>query len=702
MRLRTFFWANAICACSLFASEKMEIVAKFVEHKNDIVTATGGASAYGQGYYIKADKIIYYKNNDRIEAIGNVFALKDSTVYAVCDNVEFNLNDKTAHFDKFFLQNQSDDIWVSSKDADLKKRHYDLNKSITSSCAPDNPQWHISYDKGRYDSDDKSMTLSNATFYVGETPILYSPYFSFSLDKTRRSGLLTPQVGYKANEGLIYGQPFYFAPSPDSKWDSELTPQLRTIRGAGIYETLRFKDSQYSMGMLSLGYFKDSKSFQNQYNLKYSSHLGYSALYERLKIFADTTKGEQDGFYANLNYLNDIDYKNLQEISNNQNVQNLDRITTSKINYYYQKENNYFGTYLRYYIDTSKTSNDDTLQQLPKLQYHRYLDSVYSDKVLYGGDVKVTRYDRKYGLGATQYEGYMPVSLSLSFFDDLLGVGITENIYTNKVSFSKNTSTSFDDYYYTSNTHKLKLFTTLLKPYESFYHTLDFESIYTKPAFKSEKNYPGTTNDLARQVVSSQEIENNSFKLVQFFYDLKGSQILMHRLAQTVYADASRVEYKYSDMENEVTIKLAEGVSLSTDIFYSHKQEKISSAVTSITAQSDDGKLTFSQTYKNANTNGFLDKADYLSLNFERNFGYTYYGFGGYDYDYKLKDVRSWTAGMGMKSKCMNYKLSLKKETTPILTSTTSSSIKNYVVYFSINFVPIGGINQVYSVKTIQ
>jgi LPS-assembly protein len=702
MRLKTLLALNAICVFSLFASEKMEIVAKFVEHKDDIVTATGGASAYGQGYFIKADKIIYYKNNDRIEAMGNIFALKDSAVYAVCDSAEFNLGDKTAHFDKFFLQNQSDDIWASSKEANLKKRQYDLNNSITSSCAPENPQWRIVYDSGRYDSEDKSMTLSNATFYVGETPLFYTPYFSFSVDRSRRSGLLRPAVGYKANEGLIYGQPFYFVSSPGSNWDNELTPQIRTIRGAGIYETLRFKDSQYSSGTLGLGYFKDNKSFQNEYNLKYSSHLGYSAQYERLKVLTDGTNGDQDGFYADLNYLNDIDYKNLQEINNNQSIQNLDRITTSKINYYYQKENNYFGTYLRYYIDTSKTSNDDTLQQLPKLQYHRYLDSAYSDRILYGGDMKVARYDRKLGLGATQYEGYLPVSLNLSFFDDLLGVGITENIYTNKVSFSRNTAITPDDYHYASNTHKLKLFTSLLKPYENFYHTIDFESVYTKPGFKSEKNYPGTTNDLARQVVSSQEVENNSFKLAQFFYDLKGSQILMHRLAQTVYADSSRVEYKYADMENEVTLRLAQGISLSSDVFYSHKQDQISSAITSITAEGDEGKLTFSQTYKNSTANDFVNKANYLSLNFEKNFGHTYYGFGGYDYDYELKDVRSWTAGIGMKNKCMNYKLSLKKETTPILTSTTSSSIKNYAVYFSINFVPIGGINQIFSVKTAQ
>jgi len=702
MRLRSLILAQLLSSCAVFAQEKMEIIAQHVEHKDDIVTATGSASAYGQGYYIKADKIIYYKNKDRIEAIGNVFALKDSAVYTVCDSVTFQLTDKTAHFDKFFLQNQTDDIWVSSKNADLKKRYYDINKAITSSCAPENPQWRIMYDHGQYDSEDKSMTLSNATFYVGETPLFYTPYFSFSVDKTRRSGLLKPEIGYKANEGLIYGQPFYYVPSPNSTWDSEFIPQIRTIRGVGAYETLRFMDSPYSRGMFSLGYFKDNKGFQNDYSLKYSSHFGYSLLYERVKILADASKGEQDGFYADLNYLNDIDYKNLQEINKNQNLQNLDRITTSKANYYYQKKDNYLGAYLRYYIDTSKTSNDSTLQQLPKLQYHRYLDSVYSDKLLYGGDVKVTRYDRKIGAGATQYEGYLPVSLNFSFFDDMLGVGVTENIYANKVNFSNNGATAFDDYHYMSNTHKLRLFTSLLKPYESFYHTIDFESVYTKPGFKSERNYPGTTNDLARQVVSSQEIENNSFKLAQFFYNLKGSQILMHRLAQTIYSDTSRVEYKYADMENELSLKITDGVTLSTDTFYSHKNSTLSSAITMLSAQNDEGKLSVSHTHKDTTTNGAIDKANFLSLNFEKNFGYKYFGFGGYDYDYELQEVRSWTAGMGMRSRCMNYRISLKKETTPILTNTAGSSIKNYIVYFSVNFVPIGGVNQVYSVKTTR
>ena len=69
MGAKKLFLLSFICASALLANEKVEIVAKKVEHSDDIVTAIGEAVATGDGYYIKADKLVYDKKNSTIEFI---------------------------------------------------------------------------------------------------------------------------------------------------------------------------------------------------------------------------------------------------------------------------------------------------------------------------------------------------------------------------------------------------------------------------------------------------------------------------------------------------------------------------------------------------------------------------------------------------------------------------------------------------------
>jgi lipopolysaccharide assembly outer membrane protein LptD (OstA) len=113
--------------------------------------------------------------------------------------------------------------------------------------------------------------------------------------------------------------------------------------------------------------------------------------------------------------------------------------------------------------------------------------------------------------------------------------------------------------------------------------------------------------------------------------------------------------------------------------------------------RSKENSASISQTYKNDKVTN--DRTNYLSLGFNKKFAYKYYVFGTFDYDYHLQQERSWTLGAGMKKRCFNYQVSVRKEITPVLTSSSSSSIHNYVIYLSVNFVPIGGINQVYSTR---
>lgn len=701
MLFRKSLFISIFAASVLFAEEKVEIVAKNVEHANNVVIATGEAVAVGEGYYIRADKLIYKKDEESVEAFGDIFVLKGSASYTVSDYAKFYVSNKTGYFDKFFFKNTSDDLWVSSKEANANNKIYTVNSAVSSSCNPSHPDWYLKYSQGEYDSESKQMTLYNTTLYLKDVPLLYTPYFSFSTDKTRRSGLLKPDIGYKGNEGFIYMQPYYYVTDPEASWDAETTPQIRTKRGLGINETVRFIDSPYSRGYIRGGYFADNQTFRDKYQLKNLTHYGFNVFYDRENLFAPKNKklDNEDGLYVNINYLNDIDYVNLQN-RDNLRENNVDKITTSKINYYYQQKNNYYGAYMKYYIDTSKTSNDDTIQEYPKLQYHRNTENLFLDDLLYSIDMKSTRYDRRTGLNAFQNEATLPISYTMHAFDDMLGFTLSENFYANKVGFYNRGGANIDDYSFYSNTHKFKLFTNLVKPYDNFIHTIDLEYVYTKPGGHTEKNYPAQTEELISLVTSTSETENSAVRLAQFFYNNNGALMLTHRLNQTIYHDSSRVDYKYGDLENEFTYYYNKYVSLSSDIFYSHKDNIISAATSSISYNDGDFISSLSHVYKDQTTITGKNRSSYFALNASKKLDYKYTAFGSYEYDEYAKETRAWTIGLNMKKQCLSYSISVKNEITPILTSTSSSSIKNYIIYLGINLIPLGGLNQSYSVSS--
>ena len=224
--------------------------------------------------------------------------------------------------------------------------------------------------------------------------------------------------------------------------------------------------------------------------------------------------------------------------------------------------------------------------------------------------------------------------------------------------------------------------------------------MYTRPGTKSEKNYPSIKDELTSLVTSSSESENSAFKLSQFFYDTKGSLVLIHRLNQYIYHDDSRVGYRYSDTENEIAYYPTKDFSVVTDVFYSNDYSRISASTTSLKYDDKETAVSLSHVYKNKATLLGNDKGNYYTLSGSQKLGYLYDIFGTYEYDEAAKETRAWSIGASMTKKCINYAVKIKNENTPILTSTSSSSIKNYRIYFSINLIPLGGVNKAYSIST--
>ncbi|MFW5624934.1 MAG: LPS-assembly protein LptD, partial [Campylobacter hyointestinalis] len=293
------------------AVENVEFLADNVDKNGQIIEAKGNVLLFSQTYLVTADEAKYDEANEIVELFGNVNILKGENETTRSNYAKVNLKTDEINADSSFAMDKSKELWIQSDESCSNNDAYEVSKSIVSSCNVQDPDWHIKFTSGELNKTSKFLHLYNPVFYVGDMPIFYLPYFGFSTDKTRRSGLLIPQISFGKGEGLRYLQPIYIA--THDEWDLEFDPQVRTSRGAGLYSTFRFADSPYSKGLIRGGEFWDKSSYVQKEKLKNNKHYGYEIEYDRDKLVKYFLDGDyNEGLWLKYTHLNDIDYLNLR------------------------------------------------------------------------------------------------------------------------------------------------------------------------------------------------------------------------------------------------------------------------------------------------------------------------------------------------------------------------------------------------------
>lgn len=673
--------------------EEVELLAQTVTKEGTVAHAIGSVVVYSPKYLITADEAYYDYESGDLELIGNITMLEGVSYASRSGHTKLNLKTDEGTSEPLFFFDEAVNIWLKCENAILSPSSYIAQKSIVSSCNTQDPDWKIAFTTGEHDKENKWMHLYNPVFYAGDTPFFYLPYFSFSTDTTRRTGLLRPDIGF-GSEGLFYLQPIYFAPEKD--WDVEVSPQIRTSRGEGIHGTYRFVDSQYSKGTIETGYFKEKESYVQEKNLKNNEHYGYRIMYDRSALLSTKYDNIEDGLWIDFNYLNDIDYYN----TINDKMKAYNRLVTSQMNYYVKRDQDYVGIYGKYYIDTTLVSNDSTLQQLPTLNYHRFSNPLLFDNLLYSVDYNAKNYSRVEGVTAFQNEVSTPLTVHFSFLEDYLYVSASENIYMTHVSYGNGAEDGNYGQYF-NNYHKISMFTDLAKAYDNFFHTLYFGMEQTLPSYRKEKgtwDYTYKGNEL---IPLTMEEKNTAFKLKQFFYDSEGDKRVSHSVKQTYYSEH---EYKYGDLENDVKVYLTPQFIIGNNILYSHEYSQLARTQTSVTYKDDLYSASLLYTYQDTptSTSGALSSKNYnyMTLIASTNYFENFNTFASVNYDLNDDLFKSWSFGIKKLKKCWDYSITYKDLTLPSLTSSGADSVNRQGVMFLFNFYPLGNIN--YEVTTSE
>jgi len=367
-------------------------------------------------------------------------------------------------------------------------------------------------------------------------------------------------------------------------------------------------------------------------------------------------------------------------------------LVQSTLNYYAKRDLDYFGLYAKYYIDTSKENNDDTIQELPTIQYHRFTNNILADNVFYSIDYQATNYTSKDKLDSVTHQVNVPISIYFPLFDDLLHFKASESFYLANVDYDDGEGTSGGGNII-QNFHRFSLYSELAKTYEEFFHTIYLGANYiipgnSKKSIGFEKMLDDTDlKELDSLVVNTKE--NISLSLVEYFYDKNGRKIVSHSLRQTIImGDLANDEYKYQDLGNDIQFYFSNDLTLKNLLNYSHEFSRFSKFQTSLGWNIDDYKTSFIHTYQKDSD----DSVDnYLTFKVDTHYIKNYNLFASVNYDIEEDFFKSWQIGWTMKKKCWDYRLAYREEIEP--NSSIKGSINKRGVYLTFNLYPIGGIS---------
>ena len=684
--------------------EKLQLVAKDVDTKNNIITAVGDVVAYSPTYYLSSDKMVYDKDREILELFDNVLIIKDNKIQTQSNYAYVDMKNDIINQDPVFLMDNSSNIWSNSKEANKDKDLITLENSILSSCDCIDPIWSIRSSSSDYDTEAMWMNTYNPRLYIKNVPVFYLPYFGFPTDTTRRTGLLLPTMGYSSSEGFLYSQPIFIAPADN--YDIELIPQIRTQRGYGSYANFRYADSPDSMLNLKTGYFKEFNNYRREEKLENSEHYGLDIDYERKNIFS-TKKEHQDGVFTSIRYLNDIEYIILKEYDGNLGT---DKKVESKVNYFYNTPEYYGGVYGKYYIDASKKSNANTLQELPQVQFHSYNKELFLENLIYSIDTKAQNFTRKEGLNAKIYDITVPISYTKNILDDYMYLGVENRTILTQYDYSNSlyNNLRYEDGTLIQNRTSFIVGTDLIKPYSDYIHTLNLNASYDIPEnlrkdgdlynITVKENQPLKYDELS-VFPTLQEQKTIKLSLNQSIYDKENlKQFINHKMSQSILYN-SVDEPKFQDLDNYVKINHDYG-SLSGKVVYNMDDNKVVEGSFDNSLSYED--LTFSAGYYySKKTNNEFNTRDDLesyrlstSYKLAKDYSIKYYE------NYDLQEKRRSRQGIGLNidDSCWNLDLLLEKEITPrsryVQSTRSYDSYEQTIVYAVLMLKPIGGIRQ--------
>lgn len=214
--------------------QPVDLTADKMQHDNatDTITASGNVILKQAGRTLKADEVRYLMKQDKVIAKGHVVLLDKNGDTHTADYAELD-NAMKEGFVRGVQSYLAEGGIFKAKDAQRKPNEIVMTDASYTPCdcegdSEGNPAWQVRADKLVYNEKEHRVSYRDATFDIYGVPVLWTPYLSHSDGQIKRkSGFLTPSLGYKSDLGLIATERYYWdiAPNKDATFGTMLTSQ---------------------------------------------------------------------------------------------------------------------------------------------------------------------------------------------------------------------------------------------------------------------------------------------------------------------------------------------------------------------------------------------------------------------------------------------------------------------------------------------
>lgn len=227
-------------------------------HTEEQTTLIGDAEVRRAGSVIRGDRITYTPSTDELVATGNVRVTREGNVFTgPALRLRIDANEGTFTSPDYYLALQGGGRGHAERIDFLGPGRVLAARSTFTTCGPETPDWQISTRALFIDQDADQGVGRNALLTFKGTPLLASPYLTFSLGNERKSGFLTPSFGVTSRSGVDLMVPFYWNIAHDT--DATLYPRVSTRRGAQLGGEIRY---------LRPGFSGDTRFEANPYDLE--------------------------------------------------------------------------------------------------------------------------------------------------------------------------------------------------------------------------------------------------------------------------------------------------------------------------------------------------------------------------------------------------------------------------------------------------
>ena len=227
---KSVFAATALAVVAPFAlaqpspapidSEQVVLIADslFENEEDNTVIAEGNVEASYQGRTLKADRIVYNRNTNKVRATGNVIILDEDGTERFAEEVEVSSNLSDGYAVGFSVRMPNGGQAVANSAIRQEGGINALDQVVYTSCEMcdenDTPTWALRARRAVLDEEDQMISYRDAVLEVAGVPVFYLPYFAHpDPGSERRSGLLFPDLGISSKVGAFYQQPYYWAVS---------------------------------------------------------------------------------------------------------------------------------------------------------------------------------------------------------------------------------------------------------------------------------------------------------------------------------------------------------------------------------------------------------------------------------------------------------------------------------------------------------